>query len=297
MGDLFNANKYNEGHYESWKDTLGNNFTGNNGIHNSMMQNKNWQTQGGYQAEVSGMYGEFTVAAVFKALPDEYAILNDVLIQTGIQYRRYTYDDYLKYGESPWDLVIKRGKNIQQINKQQALAIMKGNTNTVYYEQVKQSSQLDHIIVSPYGIFVIETKNHKGMIFGDMNGKVWTETFLSTHHTFYNPVLQNEQHLRYLSKYMGIGRQYMVGLIVFTNPQADLSHVNCPFCLTVPQLQQAIESYDRAIWDEEQKLAVIKRIEKINSSSYTLSKEHVTFVKDLQHRQEVNKAYKRRSYV
>ena len=279
--------------YGNWNDSLGNNFTGNDGIHNSMMQNKNWQTQGSYQAEVSGMYGEFTVAAVFKSLPDDYAILNDVLIQTGIQYRRYNYNDYLKYGETPWQLCNKRGNNVQQINKQQALGMLQANPNMFFYEQVKQSSQLDHIIVSPFGIFVIETKNHKGMIFGDMNGKVWTETFLSSHHTFYNPVHQNEQHLRYLSQFMRIGRQFMVGLIVFTNPQADLSNVNCPFCLTVGKLAQAILSYDKPLWNEKQKEDVIHRIEKVNSSSYSLSKEHVTFVKDLQHRQEVNRQFRR----
>ena len=286
--------------YGDWNDSLGNNFTGNGEVPQSMMRNKNWQTQGGYQAEVSGMYGEFTVAAVFKALPDEYVILNDVLIQTGIKYRRYSYNDLLKYGETPWELCTKSKRRVgnsvklqvQQVDKQQALAMLRSNPQMFFYEQVKQSSQLDHIIVSPYGIFVIETKNHKGMIFGDVNGQVWTETFLSSHHTFYNPVHQNEQHLRYLSQFMGIGRQFMVGLIVFTNPQADLTNVNCPFCLTVPQLAQAIASYDKPIWNEKQKLAVIQRIEKVNSSSYLLSKEHVTFVKDLQHRQEVNKAYR-----
>lgn len=275
--------------YGDWNDSLGNNFTGNGEVPQSMMRNKNWQTQGGYQAEVSGMYGEFTVAAVFKALPDEYAILNDVLIQTGINYRRYSYNDYMKYGDTPWELCFKRGKNVQPIDKGQAMKMLMANPQIVLYEQVKQSSQLDHIIVSPYGIFVIETKNHKGMIFGDMNGPVWTETFLSAHHTFYNPVHQNEQHMKYLSQYMGIGRQFMTGLIVFTNPQADLSNVKCPFCVTIPQLAQAIVSYDKLIWNEKQKLAVIQRIEKVNSSSYLLSKEHVTFVKDLQHRQEVNR--------
>lgn len=287
--------------YGRWNDSLGNNFTNGGMIAQGMMQNKNIETQGGYQAEVSGMYGEFTVAAVFKALPDDYAILNDVLIQTGIQYRKYTYNDYLKYGETPWTLCTRKisrvnGKTVervQQVDKRSALAMLQSSPGVYFYEQVKQSSQLDHIIVSPYGIFVIETKNHKGMIFGDINGKVWTETFLSAHHTFYNPVHQNEQHLRYLSQYTGIGRQNMVGLIVFTNPQADLQNVNCPFCLTPDRLAQTIMCYTNVIWNETQKDAVIKRIEKVNSSSYSLSKEHVTFVKDLQHRQEVNKQYRR----
>ena len=35
------------------------------------------------------------------------------------------------------------------------------------------STQIDHIIVSRYGVFVIETKNMKGWIFGSPNQKIW----------------------------------------------------------------------------------------------------------------------------
>ena len=37
------------------------------------------------------------------------------------------------------------------------------------------STQIDHIIVSKYGVFVVETKNMKGWIFGDANQKIWTQ--------------------------------------------------------------------------------------------------------------------------
>ena len=37
------------------------------------------------------------------------------------------------------------------------------------------TSQIDHIVVSRYGLFVIETKNYKGWIFCDRDSKVWTQ--------------------------------------------------------------------------------------------------------------------------
>jgi len=37
------------------------------------------------------------------------------------------------------------------------------------------TTQIDHIIVSEYGIFVVETKNMKGWIFGDEKQKYWTQ--------------------------------------------------------------------------------------------------------------------------
>ena len=37
------------------------------------------------------------------------------------------------------------------------------------------STQIDHIIVSRFGIFVVETKNMKGWIFGSEHQKQWTQ--------------------------------------------------------------------------------------------------------------------------
>ena len=302
MDDFFNENIYNEGHYESWNDKLGNNFTDNNGIHNEMMIQKNLETGGSYQAAVSGMYGEFTIAAIFKALPEEYAVLNDILLQTGIQFRKYTLLEYQKYGETPWELAVKVGKKkFKPVKKQVALAQIMSNPNARFYEIVKKSSQLDHLIVSPYGIFVVETKNHKGWVFGDVNGKVWTQVLGGdagwraygghSHYTFFNPVTQNELHMEHLSRQIKIPRNFMTGMIVFTNPEAYLGNVNCTCCYTLDIFAEALLSYNNVLWNKKQTEFVIKSVEKLNSSSYSLNKEHVTYVKDLQHRHEINRMY------
>ena len=38
--------------------------------------------------------------------------------------------------------------------------------NDVYIQENGFSTQIDHLVISPYGIFVIETKNYKGDIYG-----------------------------------------------------------------------------------------------------------------------------------
>ena len=40
------------------------------------------------------------------------------------------------------------------------------------------TTQIDHVVVSPYGIFVIETKNYKGWILGDERADEWTQSLL-----------------------------------------------------------------------------------------------------------------------
>lgn len=38
-----------------------------------------------------------------------------------------------------------------------------------------QTTQIDHVVVSEYRIFVIETKYYQGDIFGDENSEYWTQ--------------------------------------------------------------------------------------------------------------------------
>lgn len=67
-----------------------------------------------------------------------------------------------------------------------------------------QTSQIDHILVNRAGVFVIETKNYSGRIYGDVNSDDWVQISRKGHrHTFYNPIMQNESHVRIIRKIVG----------------------------------------------------------------------------------------------
>ena len=55
-------------------------------------------------------------------------------------------------------------------------------------------TQLDHVVISNYGIFCIETKSYKGWIFGNANDKYWTQVIYKHKEKFYNPLRQNYAH-------------------------------------------------------------------------------------------------------
>ena len=57
------------------------------------------------------------------------------------------------------------------------------------------TSQIDQIVLSEYGIFVIETKNYKGWIFGNEKSENWTQVIYKEKHSFRNPVKQNWSHI------------------------------------------------------------------------------------------------------
>ncbi|MDZ7854092.1 MAG: nuclease-related domain-containing protein [Halomonas sp.] len=62
------------------------------------------------------------------------------------------------------------------------------------------STQIDHIFVSRFGIFVVETKNMKGWIFGDKDQAQWTQKIYRKSFRFQNPLRQNYKHVKSLEK-------------------------------------------------------------------------------------------------
>ena len=72
--------------------------------------------------------------------------------------------------------------------------------NDVLLPTPKGSSQIDHIIISVYGIFVIETKNYSGKIYGTENSEYWTQYLPRFEKQFYNPILQNAGHVKALRR-------------------------------------------------------------------------------------------------
>ena len=78
------------------------------------------------------------------------------------------------------------------------------------------TAQIDHIVVSQYGIFVVETKNYSGWIFGDEKSAQWTQTIYRKKSQFQNPKRQNYKHICALADNLGIDKSYFIGVVAFT---------------------------------------------------------------------------------
>jgi hypothetical protein len=65
-----------------------------------------------------------------------------------------------------------------------------------------KTTQIDHIVVGQTGIFVVETKNYKGWIFGSEHSKFWTQTIYKSKKRFQNPIHQNYGHIKFLEHHL-----------------------------------------------------------------------------------------------
>lgn len=77
------------------------------------------------------------------------------------------------------------------------------------------STQIDHVVVSPFGIFVIETKNYKGWIFGSADQRQWTQQIYRNKTRFQNPLHQNHLHVRALMAFLNLPESHFRPVVVF----------------------------------------------------------------------------------
>lgn len=64
------------------------------------------------------------------------------------------------------------------------------------------TSQIDHIVINSRGVFVIETKNYSGEIYGSENQREWTQVLAygNVKNKLYNPIKQNLTHIYKVKK-------------------------------------------------------------------------------------------------
>ena len=80
-----------------------------------------------------------------------------------------------------------------------------------------ETSEIDLVYITQKGIFVIESKNYSGWIFGDEFSQFWTQSLPNKQkNRFYNPVRQNRTHIKWLKEYLG-GDIFCYSIIVFSN--------------------------------------------------------------------------------
>ena len=90
--------------------------------------------------------------------------------------------------------------------------------NNLMIRTERGTTQIDHVVISIYGIFVIETKNYKGLIFGSENDENWTQVIYKNKGKFRNPIKQNYGHVLSIRERLSLDSSTNINpIVVFTN--------------------------------------------------------------------------------
>ena len=137
------------------------------------------------------------------------------------------------------------------------------------------TTQIVHIVVSEYGIFVIETKNMDGWIFGSEHSSKWTQVIYRSKHSFPNPLRQNYSHVCALKDLLDIPIDKFIPIVVFTG--------NLDFKTRMPanviystELVEYMESMDKPVFSRETLYNIICKIldNRLKEGSAT-DREHI----------------------
>ena len=132
-----------------------------------------------------------------------------------------------KRGENRVKLII--GETIE--NEQYVIndLIVSNNGNT---------TQIDHIVINPRGVFVIETKNYSGEIYGSENQREWTQVLAygNVKNKLYNPLKQNATHVYNVKRI--VGNLPIYSLVVFV--QNNTYHIDANNVIPLTELKKAL---------------------------------------------------------
>lgn len=144
------------------------------------------------------------------------------------------------------------------------------------------TTQIDHIIISIYGIFVVETKNMKGWFFGNANQRFWTQKIYKHLSKFQNPLHQNYKHVKTLEQLLGLKDNQVYSLVVFVGDST--------FKTEMPEnvtsgfgYARYIKSKKQPVLSRQEVTEIITKIEQGRlSQSFETHRAHVKHVKTIQ---------------
>lgn len=144
------------------------------------------------------------------------------------------------------------------------------------------TTQIDHVIVSLYGVFVVETKNMKGWIFGSEHDAQWTQKIHGGHsQKFQNPLRQNFKHTEALANILGLPRDKLVSCIAFVGDATLKTRDRLPPSVrTNAGWVSFVKEHRTRVLTDEEVAAVLERIEEARlAPGFRTHREHVRYVK------------------
>ena len=155
----------------------------------------------------------------------------------------------------------------------------------------KGTTQIDHVVVSKYGVFTIETKNYRGEIYGDDKRQKWTQLIVTkvtyapkrwktytyvTKNNFYNPVKQSLGHAFRIKELLYAFPHVKIVPIVAFAGDAILSNIDTRHHVVYKEnLPEIIDRYKTICLTDNDVQAIIDILEKNNIREFLSDRQHV----------------------
>lgn len=130
--------------------------------------------------------------------------------------------------------------------------------NNITLQTANGTTQIDHAVVSKFGIFVIEAKNIDGWIFGDAKSPQWSVVKPGRKYRMQNPLHQNYRHVKAVVEFLGVEERKVHSMVMFWG--------ECEFKTEMPRNVMAtgyttyIKSFDQLLFTDEEVSAAVEAL-------------------------------------
>ena len=136
------------------------------------------------------------------------------------------------------------------------------------------TTQIDHLLVSKYGLFIVETKNKKGWIFGSEEQPKWTQSLYTKKYSFQNPLRQTFRQKKVLSEFLDLDELAIHTVIYFVG--------DCKFKTKMPAnvIKSGLGShikkqYRKKLLSAKEIDCILNKLENHISESTLTTKDHI----------------------
>lgn len=136
------------------------------------------------------------------------------------------------------------------------------------------TTQVDHVIVSRFGVFVIETKNMTGWIFANEQSRKWTQSIYGYNYQFQNPLHQNYKHVKAVESVTGLPHAAVHSVIVFTGTSRFKTELPANV-LRRRRLVRYIRSKADVLLSDSQVNYAIRALERSGTSTFRDKRRHL----------------------
>ena len=140
------------------------------------------------------------------------------------------------------------------------------------------TTQIDHILVSPFGVFVVETKNYKGWIYGSADQSSWIQVIYKSKYKFQNPLRQTYRHKKVLSKYLGVEESTIQPVISFVGDVEFKTEL--PSNVLRSGLSSYIKQFEEVVFSDDEIERITGLLSDVQSESKISKSEHIQSLKE-----------------
>lgn len=140
------------------------------------------------------------------------------------------------------------------------------------------TTQIDHILVSEYGIFIVETKNLQGWVFGSEKNSKWTQTLAGQKYPFQNPLRQTYRHKKLLAEFLQVNES-LIHTIVFFVGDCKIK-TEMPANVLSSGLGRYIKKFKTTLIAKPDVNKITAKLEEYKQQSNLTKKDHLRSLKE-----------------